>query len=130
MSVAGIEALTPSLSAFGSSFSSAFGSSPYAAGSDAAGAAGAAGALGALGPSRVEGPTGPSFGQLLAGSIEGLEGMQDRADNLSVQAATGDLDAIHEYTVAATETKVATELTVAVRNKAVEAFNEILRMQV
>ena len=123
MSVAGIEALTPSISAFGS----AFDSSPYTAGSSATGAAGA---LGALGPARVEGPSGPSFGQLLVNSIQGLEGMHDRADTLSVQAATGDLDAIHEYTVAATETKVATELTVAVRNKAVEAFNEVLRMQV
>ena len=78
----------------------------------------------------VQGPAGPDFGQLLVNSIEGLEGMHDRTDALAVQAATGDLGAIHEYTVAATETSVATQLTVAVRNKAVEAFNEIMRMQV
>jgi flagellar hook-basal body complex protein FliE len=47
-----------------------------------------------------------------------------------VQAATGDLGAIHDYTIAATETSVATQLTVAVRNKAIEAFSEIMRMQV
>ena len=111
MSVAGIEAL--------SSFSPVL-----AGGSSAADTAATARAA------DVEGPTGPSFGRLLATSIEGLEGMHDHADNLSVQAATGDLGAIHDYTLAATETKVATELTVAVRNKAVEAFNEILRMQV
>jgi flagellar hook-basal body complex protein FliE len=74
--------------------------------------------------------SGPAFGKLLVDGIEGLEAMQDRSDLLSVQAATGDLGAIHDYTIAATETGVATQLTVAVRNKAVEAFNEIMRMQV
>ena len=80
--------------------------------------------------SAAQGPAGPQFSQLLANGIEGLEGMHDRTDNLAVQAATGDLGAIHDYTIAATETSVATQLTVAVRNKAVEAFNEIMRMQV
>ena len=78
----------------------------------------------------TQGPEGPAFGKLLVNGIQGLEAMHDRADNLSVQAATGDLGAIHDYTIAATETSVATQLTVAVRNKAIEAFSEIMRMQV
>ena len=78
----------------------------------------------------AQGPTGPAFDQLLVNGIEGLEAMHDRTDNLSVRAATGDLGAIHDYTIAATETSVATQLTVAVRNKALEAFSEIMRMQV
>ena len=80
--------------------------------------------------SGTQGTTGPQFGQLLVKGLEGLEGLQDKTDGLAVQAATGDLNAIHDYTIAATETSVATQLTVAVRNKAVEAFNEIMRMQV
>ena len=84
----------------------------------------------AVRPESTQGPQGPAFGQLLVNGIEGLEAMHDRADNLSVQAATGDLGAIHDYTIAATETSVATQLTVAVRNKAIEAFSEIMRMQV
>ena len=86
--------------------------------------------LGADEAARTQGPSGPAFGKLLVDGIEGLEAMQDKSDLLSVQAATGDLGAIHDYTIAATETGVATQLTVAVRNKAVEAFNEIMRMQV
>ncbi len=86
--------------------------------------------VGADQAARAQGPSGPAFGKLLVDGIEGLEAMQDKADHLSVQAATGDLGAIHDYTIAATETSVATQLTVAVRNKAVEAFNEIMRMQV
>jgi len=76
------------------------------------------------------GPTGPAFADMVTNGIEGLEAMNDRTDKLAVGAATGDLGAIHDYTIAATETSVATQLTVAVRNKAVEAFNEIMRMQV
>jgi len=74
--------------------------------------------------------TDGDFGQLLIKSIDSVEGMGDKASDLSVKAATGDLGAIHDYTIAATEAQVATQLTVAVRNKAVEAFNEIMRMSV
>ena len=81
-------------------------------------------------PTGTEGPTGPSFGKLVVDGLEQLEAMNDRTDGLAVQAATGDLGAIHDYTIAASETSVATQLTVAMRNKAVEAFTEIMRMQV
>ena len=74
--------------------------------------------------------TDADFGDLLVKSIDSVEAMGDKASDLSVQAATGDLDAIHDYTIAATEAQVATQLTVAVRNKAVDAFNEIMRMSV
>ena len=74
--------------------------------------------------------TGTEFADMLATSMDNLDAVQDRADQLSVQAATGDLEALHDYTIAATEASVTTQLTVAVRNRAVEAFNEIMRMQV
>ncbi|MDQ1499053.1 MAG: flagellar hook-basal body complex protein FliE, partial [Actinomycetota bacterium] len=45
-------------------------------------------------------------------------------------AATGDLTNVHDYMIAATEASLATQLTVAVRNKAVEAFNQIMNMGV
>lgn len=74
--------------------------------------------------------TGQEFGNLVLDGLDRLERLQDRRDGLAVQAATGDLGAIHDYTIAATEAGVATQLTVAVRNKAVEAFTEIMRMQI
>lgn len=82
--------------------------------------------------SGVTGPSGPSneFGSMVLDGLDRLEGLNDRADNLAVQAATGKLDNIHDYTIAASEAQVATQLTVALRNKAVDAFNEIMRMQV
>ena len=42
---------------------------------------------------------------------------------------TGNLTDIHSYTIAATEAQLMTDLTVAVRDKAVAAFEEIMRMQ-
>lgn len=79
-----------------------------------------------------QGPQGPSaeFGELLVDGIDRLEGLTDKSADLALQAATGDLQNIHDYTIAATEAEVATQLTVAVRNKAVDAFNEIMRMPV
>lgn len=73
---------------------------------------------------------GESFAALLGRGLDHLAQTQATADTLAVQAATGELTDVHDYTIAATQAQLATELTVAVRNKAVEAFGEIMRMQV
>ena len=81
---------------------------------------------------KVAPSTGPDteFGSLVLDGLDRLEGLTDKADNLAVQAATGKLENIHDYTIAASEASVASQLTVSLRNRAVEAFNEIMRMQV
>jgi len=76
------------------------------------------------------GAAGLDFTTMLSDGIERLEGLHDRADNLAVQAATGDLSQIHDYTITATEAAVSTQLTTAVRNKALEAFQEIMRISI
>jgi flagellar hook-basal body complex protein FliE len=85
-------------------------------GTDAAGAAGAAGSS--------------NFGKLVSGAMDNLQDMQAKADRLAVDAATGRLTDVHDYMIAANEASLATELTVAVRNRAVEAFNQIMQMGV
>ena len=94
-----------------------------------AGAAGAAGADIATGAAGAVAGT-QNFGQSLVKALDGLQGAQTKADGLAVEAATGDLTNVHDYMIAATELSLATELTVAVRNKAVEAFNQIMNMPV
>ena len=94
-----------------------------------AGAAGTAGADIAAGAAGAVAAT-QNFGQSLVKALDGLQGAQTKADGLAVEAATGDLTNVHDYMIAATELSLATELTVAVRNKAVEAFNQIMNMPV
>jgi flagellar hook-basal body complex protein FliE len=47
-----------------------------------------------------------------------------------MQVATGQLTNIHDYMIAANQAELATQLTVAVRNKAVDAFNQVMNMSV
>lgn len=110
---------------------------------EAIGAIGSTGSLSALsglsgltGTTATSATTGASaagaagvFGTTLAGQVDNLQAMQANADELAVKAVTGDLNDIHDYTIAATEASVSMELTAALRNKAVDAFTEIMRMQ-
>jgi flagellar hook-basal body complex protein FliE len=70
------------------------------------------------------------FAAVLASSFDKLQGTQKAADSLAAQAATGDLKDVHDYMIASTEASLATEMVVTIKNKAVEAFNEIMRMPV
>jgi flagellar hook-basal body complex protein FliE len=63
------------------------------------------------------------------GQVDNLTQMQSTSNELAIKAVTGDLDDVHDYTVASSEAKLALELTAAVRNQAVDAFTEIMRMQ-
>jgi flagellar hook-basal body complex protein FliE len=82
------------------------------------------------GAAGVAGAGGADFGQFLAQGLQRFEGLQDQTSQLAVSAATGDLNAIHDYTITATEAAVATQLTTAVRNKALEAFQSIMQMPI
>jgi flagellar hook-basal body complex protein FliE len=70
------------------------------------------------------------FAAILAASFDRLQGAQSTADSLATQAATGDLKDVHDYMIASAEASLATEMVVTIKNKAVEAFNEIMRMPV
>jgi flagellar hook-basal body complex protein FliE len=89
----------------------------------------ALGAAGATPPPAAVPGSDAAFGSALAGSIDSLQQAQSTSNDLAIKAVTGDLDDVHDYTVASSQAKVALELTAAVRNKAVEAFTEIMRMQ-
>jgi flagellar hook-basal body complex protein FliE len=70
------------------------------------------------------------FASILAATFDKVGGLQSSADGLAAQAATGDLKDVHDYIIASTEARLATEMVVTVKNQAVAAFNEIMRMPV
>jgi flagellar hook-basal body complex protein FliE len=86
-------------------------------------------ALSSATPSSQAGGSGSGFASKLAEGMDQLQQLHSTSDDLAVKAATGSLTDVHDYMIASTQAALATQLTVAVRNKAVEAFNEIMRMQ-
>jgi len=90
---------------------------------------GAGGASDVTGTTTAPSASGSTFGASMAGAVEGLQQLQGEAKTLAVKAVTGDLTDIHDATIAATRAQVTLELVSAVRNKGVDAFNEIMRMQ-
>lgn len=75
------------------------------------------------------GGSGASFATALGNGLDALDGAQDRANGLAVQAATGQLTDPARYTIAATEATLMTQLATTIENKAVTAFNTVMGMQ-
>ncbi len=91
--------------------------------------------LGGSGASRplrepTESADGGGFASSIGGALDALGDAEKRVDEAAVASATGDLSSVSDYMVAATEAQLATEVTVAVRNRAIDSFNEIMRMQI
>ncbi|WFR66080.1 flagellar hook-basal body complex protein FliE [Curtobacterium flaccumfaciens] len=79
--------------------------------------------------SAASGTDGSGFAASLGNAVDGLQQLQSDSKTLALKAVTGNLDDIHDATIAATRAQVTLELVSAVRNKGVDAFNEIMRMQ-
>jgi len=75
------------------------------------------------------GSSGDSFANVLGQAIDGVQSTQANADSLATQAATGSLTNVADYMVAAEEANIQTQLTAAVRNNALQAFQQIMGMQ-
>jgi flagellar hook-basal body complex protein FliE len=75
------------------------------------------------------GSGGGGFSGMLTSAVDNLQSIQSTSESLAVKAVTGDLSDIHQATIAATRAQVTLELVSTVRNKGVEAFNDIMRMQ-
>jgi len=63
-------------------------------------------------------------------SLQDLSVQEKQANNLIEQYVTGEVENVHEVLLALEEFQMAVQMTTEVRNKLVDAFNEIKRMQI
>lgn len=70
------------------------------------------------------------FGQALSNAISNLNETQNAADDASVRMAAGDPIDLHEVMLARETASLHFQLAVQVRNKLVEAYQDVMRMQV
>jgi flagellar hook-basal body complex protein FliE len=81
-------------------------------------------------PDRSGGPETGSFAGYLESAIEAVDSLAKKAHELESAFAAGELSDIHQVTIAAQEAEIALELVLAVRNKVIEAYQEIMRMSI
>src|SRR5690349_580444 len=86
--------------------------------------------LGDVQPSpKLPGHSG-SFATLLQQSLERVDGLQHDADAAARAFALGQAPSVHDTMIAMEKADLSLRLTTKVRNKVVEAYQEIMRMQV
>ena len=81
----------------------------------------------------IRGPAqsgGPSFGELLKNAVEAVNHMQHESGRLEDAVAKGEDVSIHEAIIAGEKAGLSFRLMMQMRNKMLEAYTEILRMQV
>lgn len=71
-----------------------------------------------------------SFAGVLKNALGEVSRLQAGADEAARQLAMGQAEDIHQVMIAVEEAKMAMQLTVQIRNKVVEAYQEISRMQI
>lgn len=87
---------------------------------------------GALTPttSPSTGTSGKGFGDMLSGAIDKLDGLQQQATDASTQLATGQASDVSTVAMQVEQASLALQLATEVRNKAVDAYQDLFRMQV
>jgi flagellar hook-basal body complex protein FliE len=75
-------------------------------------------------------PGASGFGEALGDAVKSLDAVQKEADAASTAMAAGENVEIHDVMLAQDRASISMQLAVQVRNKMVEAYQDIMRMQV
>lgn len=73
---------------------------------------------------------GSSFGDTIKDAISKVNDKQSTADDLASKLAAGEPVEIHQAMIAMQQASTALQFAVQVRNKVLEAYQEIMKMQV
>ena len=75
-------------------------------------------------------PKGESFGKVLEGMLRDTNGVQVEAEKATESMMRGEADNVHEVMLAMAKADVSFRMMLEVRNKLVDAYQEVMRMQV
>ncbi len=72
--------------------------------------------------------SGASFGSMLQSALGQVSALQDHAGQMTTAFAQGKTGDIHTVMIASEQATMALQLTTQIRNKAVDAYQEVMRM--
>ena len=73
---------------------------------------------------------GTSFTEFLKDALNKTNDLQIESQKLQEDFAAGRTDNIHQVMIAAEKADIALQFTIQIRNKILDAYNEIMRMQI
>ncbi len=75
-------------------------------------------------------PEVKSFGQYLVDALKQTNALQKKSEAMDAALAAGEVDDISQVVIAGQKAEIALQLTMQVRNRAISAYQELMRMQV
>lgn len=72
----------------------------------------------------------PSFAQMLADAFDSANQAQWDAEHAAKLLATGQIEDVHQVTILTEKANLSLQLMISIRNKVIEAYQEISRMQI
>jgi flagellar hook-basal body complex protein FliE len=77
----------------------------------------------------TEGTQNLDFSKILNDSLDKLNNLENESSSLDQLLAIGEVDNIHDVTIAAQKAELALSLAVNIQGKVIEAYKEIMRLQ-
>ncbi|SKC74461.1 flagellar hook-basal body complex protein FliE [Maledivibacter halophilus] len=71
-----------------------------------------------------------NFKEFLLDSIEKLNTYESDANELGIKLVAGEVDNVHEVMIASQKAEIALQFGIEIKNKVMDAYKEIMRMQV
>jgi len=72
---------------------------------------------------------GANFGEIFSNALNTVSKAQKSSEQMSNILATGKIDDLHTVMIEGSKAELALQFTLQVRNKILDAYNEIMRMQ-
>lgn len=75
-------------------------------------------------------PNKLSFSEMLHGSIKEVNQLLLKSEDLNNMLALGQVENIHQVVITSQKAELALQYTIQIRNKILDAYNEIMRMSI